>query len=143
MSEIIREVRFHRDVSSEGDKKWKNQQLEYGCELRESDLHHIVCKMQIATEKIGTLGPNWQDVDVIIPNDDGIDENGYVKEVWIADAIIHFDTIELNGRSYEIIEPYVHNTEYWIQGFKTKVDGRHINLLPSLEIAVRYMKSAT
>ena len=141
MSEIIREIRFQREVSHEGINEWLNQQLEYGRELRESNLEHILCKMEIASEKIGIPGPNSQDVDVVIPKE-GIDENGYVKEVWVEPVkSINLDTEEIDGNFYEIIDPYVHNYGKWIQGFKTNGNGL-INLLPSLKIVVRYMTSA-
>ncbi len=142
MSEIIREIRFQREVSYEGNNEWLNQQLETGRELRESNPEPILCKMEIATEKIDVIGPPSQDVDVVIPKE-GIDENGYVKEVWVESVkSINFDTEKIDGSFYEIIDPYVHNCGKWIQGFKTNGNGR-INLLPSPEIIVKYMIPAT
>ena len=143
MAEITREVRFHREVSYDGDSEWVNEQLQEGQQLREvhqeKSNSHILCKMEWANEKIGTPGtPPSQDTDVIIPND-GIDESGYVREVWIeCIRSIDFDTIEIKGCSYTIIKPYIHNGEKWIQGFKTEGTGR-INLLPSPEIVVKYL----
>ena len=136
MSEITREVRFHREVSYDGDSAWVKEQRERREVQQEKSNSHIRCKMHQANAKVGTPGTS-QDVNVIIPSD-GIDESGYVKEVWIEciDSI-HFHTTEIEGCSYTIIDPVIHNGEKWIQGFKTK--GKRINLLPSPDIVVKYL----
>ena len=142
MENTIIEIRFVRDTSHNGQTKWINKQLKHGRKLKqkisEHNTDHIPCKIQYSTEKIDTPNtPNWQDIDAIIPND-GIDDNGYVKEVWVeCFEAIDVITVELFGQSHIIIDPFIHTHELWIQGFKTK-GKEHIDLLPSPEIIVKY-----
>ena len=81
----------------------------------------------------------WEPYYAIIPHG-GISEKGYVKEAWIEYSIIK--SIKINGESYDVIDPYVHDTEQWIQGFMLG-DNDLINLLPSPKIVVKYYQPTT
>ena len=135
--------------------------LENGRKLRKSNAYPINCmaklnrvwkdsKHNIETtrrnrqrmEQEGTLPPSipiepshynehWQTYPAIIPIG-GITSKGYVKEVWIED---YPESVTIDNQSYEIINPYAHNTEQWVQGFKVGID---VFLLPSPKIAVKY-----
>ena len=75
----------------------------------------------------------------IIPHG-GITKTGYVKEAWIEYSIIN--SIEINGEPYDVIDPYVHDTEQWIQGFMLG-DNDLIDLLPGPKIVVKYYQPTT
>ena len=135
--------------------------LENGRNLRKSNASPIKCDMELKRvwkdskhniettrrnrqrmEQEGTLPP-WIPVEpshynnlpqthpAIIPAG-GITRAGYVKEVWIED---YPESTTIDNQSYEIINPYAHNTEQWIQGFKVGID---VFLLPSPKIVVKY-----
>ena len=74
----------------------------------------------------------------IIPHG-GITKTGYVKEAWIEYSI---DSIEINGECYYVINPYVHDTQQWIQGFMLG-DNDLIDLLPGPKIVVKYYQPTT
>ena len=135
--------------------------LENGRNLRKSNTSPIKCEVKLnrvwkdskhniettrhnlrRKEKEGTLPPHisvepslyndhWQTYTAIIPAG-AITSKGYVKEVWIED---YPESVTIDNQSYEIINPYVHNTEQWIQGFKLGID---VFLLPSPKIVVKY-----
>ena len=160
----IRQVNLgHRKVTYGTIKQsvFLQKHLENGRNLRKSNTSPIKCEVKLnrvwkaskdyiektrcnlkRKEQEGTL-PNyisvepspynehWQTYSAIIPAG-GITKTGYVKEVWIED---YPESITIDNQSYEIINPYAHNTEQWIQGFKVKNDGF---LLPSPKIVVKY-----
>ena len=135
--------------------------LENGRNLRKSNTSLIKCEVKLnrvwkaskdyiertrrnlkRKEQEGTLPPHIslepspynelpQNYTAIIPAG-GITETGYVIEVWIEDRP---ELITIDNQSYEIINPYAHNREQWIQGFKVGTD---VFLLPSREIVVKY-----
>lgn len=78
----------------------------------------------------------WKPYPAIIPAD-GISRGGYVKEVWV-NAIT--ETVEIDNQHFTIIDPFVHDSEQWIQGFTLDATNL-IHLLPSREIEVKYYRS--
>ena len=75
--------------------------------------------------------------DAIIPPG-RISKRGYVNETWIECGFI--EPIEINNWSYNIIDPYYHDTKHWIDGFILKPKGL-LTLLPSPnKLVVKYFK---
>ena len=79
---------------------------------------------------------HWKFYPAIIPAD-GINRDGYVKEVWVK-AITK--TVEIDNQHFTIMDPFVHDSEQWIQGFILDATNL-IHLLPSREIEVKYYRS--
>ena len=141
------------------------EHLENGRKLRKSNAYPIKCEVKLnrvwksskqyiettrcnlqRMDKEGTLPPSisiepshynerWQTYPAIIPAG-GITKKGYVKEAWI-EITRYPETIEIDNQSYEVIDPYAHDTEEWIQGFKV---GTEVTLLPSPKIVVKYYR---
>ena len=164
-----REVNLgHRKVSSEINNEHLEELLENGRNLRKSNNYPINCRVQLnrvwrmSNEQIetinrnrkryaqeGTLPPkvplevsdpyhrHWDPYFAMIPNG-GISKRGYVKEVWIE---YYIDSIKIGNQSYDVIDPYVHDTEQWIQGFMLDATDL-IKLLPSPKIVVRYFRKS-
>ena len=135
--------------------------LEHGRKLRKSDAYPIHCQVQLKREwkdskhNIETTRRNRQRMDqegtrhdsvpieplsynskpylydAIIPAG-GISQRGYVRKVWIRG---YPKRKKICNQSYQIIDPYVHNIEQWIEGFKVDVG---VFLLPSRQIKVKY-----
>ena len=154
-----------RKVNYRGKKEYIEKHLENGRNLRKSNAYPIKCEVKLnrvwkdskhniettrrnrqRMEQEGTLPPSisiepshynehWQTYPAIIPAG-GITKTGYVKEVWIE---CYFKSIEIDNQSYEIIDPYAHSTEQWIQGFRVGID---VFLLPSLKIIVKYYRES-
>ena len=150
-----------RKVTHETNNEFLDKQLENGRNLRKSNAYPIQCEVKLnrvwkdskhniettrrnrqKTEQEGTLPPSvpiepshynshWQTYPAIIPAG-GINIAGYVKEVWIKE---YPDSIEIDNESYQVIDPYAHNIEQWIQGFRLGTD---VLLLPSPKIVVKY-----
>ena len=135
--------------------------LENGRKLRKSDAYPIHCQVQLKREwkdskhTIETIRRNRQGMDqegkrpdsvpieplpdnsktylydAIIPAG-GISQRGYEKKAWIRG---YPERKKFGNQSYQIIDPYVHNKEQWIQGFQVDVG---VFLLPSRRIKVKY-----
>lgn len=153
----------HRKVihGTAKESVYLEKHLENGRNLRKSNTSPIKCEVKLnrvwkaskdyiertrrnlkRKEQEGTLPPHIsvepslcnelpQTYPAIIPAG-GITSKGYVKEVWIED---YPESVTIDNQSYEIINPYAHNTEQWIQGFKVEID---VFLLPSPKIVVKY-----
>ena len=155
-----------RKIATKRDNGRLEELLEKGRKLRKSNAYPIECQVKInrvwkahksniernrsKRQKMlqeGTLPPSvsiepshynehWQTYPAIIPAG-GISKAGYVTEVWI--RTFRGTTIEINNRSYEVINPLAHDTEHWIQGFVLNSDGL-MKLLPSPKIVVKYFR---
>ena len=162
----VRQVSLgHRKIGSELTNEHLEELLENGRNLRKSNAYPIECrvmlnhvwkmsKKQIETinrnrkriQHEGTLPPSVP-VEVINPYQshpdfysaiiphDGITRAGYVKEIWIQSHTS--ELVEIGNQSYNIIDPYAHDTEQWIQGFILYPDNL-VKLLPSQKIVVKY-----
>ena len=157
----------HRKVSTKLNNERLDELLENGRNLRKSNTYPIQCKVRLNRvlrmskeylettrrnrEKLfqeGTLPENIlveepnpyslrSDLyDAIIPSR-GITRVGYVKEVWVQSYTS--ESIEINNQSYEIIDPFVHDTKQWIQGFILHPNNL-LGLLPSPKIVVKYFR---
>ena len=156
-----------RRISYRGKKEYEEKHLENGRNLRKSNVYPIKCEVKLnrvwkaskhniettrrnlqRMEKEGTLPPSvstepspynehWQTYPAIIPTD-GITKAGYVKEAWIQ-VIGYSESIEIGNQTYEVevIDPYAHDTEEWIQGFRVEIG---VFLLPSPKIVVKYYR---
>ena len=148
-------------------KEYTEKHLESGQNLRKSNAYPIKCEVKLnrvwkaskhniettrrnlqRREKEGTLPPSvstepslynehWQTYPAIIPAG-GITKAGYVKEAWIQ-VTGYPESIEIGNQTYEVevINPYAHDTEGWIQGFRVE---RGVFLLPSSKIVVKYYR---
>lgn len=161
----VREVNLgHRKIGSELTNEYLEKLLENGRNLRKSNAYPIKCEVKLnriwkdskhniettrqrreQRAQKGTLPPSvpiepshyihhWNPYPAIIP-DGGITKQGYVREVWIQSHISK--SVEIDNQSYDLIDPYVHDTEQWIQGFILDSDGL-VKLLPSQRIVVKY-----
>ena len=154
----------HRKIGSELTNEHLEELLENGRNLRKSNAYPIKCEVKLnrvwkdskhnietirqrreKEEQEGTLPPSvpiepsryikhWTPYPAIIP-DGGITKQGYVREVWIQSYASK--SVEIDNQSYDIIDPYVHDTEQWIQGFILGPNGL-VKLLPSQRIIVKY-----
>lgn len=158
----IREVNLgRRQVIHETNNEFVEEQLENGCNLRKSNAYPIKCRVKLNSvwkdskhniettqrnrERMaqeGTLPPSvpiepshynshWNPYSAIILSG-GISKKGYVKEVWIEGFT---ELIEIDNQFYKVMDPYVHDTGKWIQGFRVGTD---VLLLPSPKIVVKY-----
>ncbi len=107
--------------------------LKKGRALRGSE--PIKCRVQY--DYVSLSNPidkgHWNWVFAIIPHG-GICEEGYVKEAWIE---VDIESGVDNDECYNLIDPFLHNTDKWIQGFLLDTTDASI-LLPSSEIVVKY-----
>ena len=144
----------HRKIDSELSNEYSEKKLENGRNLRKSKAYPIKCRLQLnrtwkmSEAQCETIRRNtgsfpmfpyqehWQPYSAIIPTN-GITRKGYVKEVWVEEAFTK--SIEIDNRHYDLIEPYIHNTEQWIQGFMLDPSDL-IQLLPSPKIVVKYCR---
>ena len=160
----------HRKVSPGLNDEHSEELLEKGRNLRKSNAYPIECQVKLnhvwrmSKEQIETINRNrkrtyqegklppsvpleelspyhshWMPYYAIIPHG-GISEKGYVKEAWIEYSTD--DSIEINGECYDVIDPYVHDTQQWIQGFMLEANS-WIDLLPSPKIVVKYFNRTT
>ena len=106
--------------------------LESGRRLRTSN-HPIKCSIIINTVYGEGESSHWIPHEAIIPPD-GIDEEGYVKEVWVESLVVEKD---LGDESQQVINAYVHESDQRILAFALR-DNNLWNLLPSPEILVKY-----
>ena len=106
--------------------------LENGRRLREEE-RPIQCSIIISTVYDGGASSHWNPCEAIIPPD-GIDEEGYVKEVWVQKSV---DEIDLGTESLKVISAFVHKPDERILAFALG-DNNSWDLLPSPEIVVRY-----
>gem|GEM_PF-1818422 len=145
----------------------KERLLENGRNLRKSK-KHIICQVQTISirkyskeyietvnrnrkiaEQKGELPPevplqlihrHAEDLDfdsAIIPPG-GISKKGYVNEAWIE---YYIDSIQINNKSYDIINPYFHNTKSRIVLFEICDNKNQRSLLPSPnKLVVKYFK---
>ena len=106
--------------------------LESGRGLRTSD-RPIRCRLILNTVYDEGESSHWNPCEAIIPPD-GIDEEGYVKEVWVESLIAEKD---LGDESQQVINAYVHESDQRILAFTFSANGLW-DLLPSPEIVVKY-----
>ena len=106
--------------------------LESGRRLRTTD-RPIECSMILNTVYDGGASSHWNPCEAIIPPD-GIDEEGYVKEVWVQSSVREED---LGDESQQVINAYVHEFDQRILAFTFSANGLW-DLLPSPEIVVKY-----
>lgn len=163
----IREVSLGRRKKKEGNNQNLQHFLENGRNLRKSKAYPITCEIrinrvwkrskkqretiQLNLDKMAQEGkideytaslPIDRDQELyksypaIIPTD-GITREGYVKEVW---ASADIRSVEIGNQHYTLIDPFVHDSEQWIQGFTLDTTNL-IRLLPSREIVVKYYRS--
>ena len=163
----IRQVNLgHRKVRHEYDNEHLEELLEEGRNLRKSNepitcrvvLNHVwraskeyiettdrnrkkaaeegTLPSEVPLEVVNPYHEHWEPYSAIIPPG-GISEKGYVKEVWIEYFI---DSIEIDNKSYDVIDPFVHDTTQWIQGFMLGNDP--LTLLPSPKIVVKYFRES-
>ncbi len=143
----------HRKVAAELSEERLEKFLENGRKLKRSKAYPIKCRLKLnrvwkmSEEQCETILRNtgsppiypyqhrWSPYVAIIPTG-GITRRGYVKEVWIED---YTKSIEIDNQHYELIDPYVHDTEQWIQGFMLDSTDL-IKLLPSPKIVVKYFR---
>ena len=144
----------HRKIDAELSNEYLEEKLENGRNLRKSKDFPIKCRLMLnrvwrrSETQCETIRRNtgslpmypyqehWQPYSAIIPID-GITRKGYVKEVWVEEAFTK--SIQINNRPYDLIEPYIHNTAQWIQGFMLDPSDL-IQLLPSPRIVVKYYR---
>lgn len=143
----------HRKIDSELSNKHLENLLENGRNLRKSKNFPIKCRLMLnrvwkmSEAQCETIRRNtgslpihpyqehWYPRFTIIPTD-GITRRGYVKEVWIE---VFAKSIEVDNQHYDLIDPYVHDIEQWIQGFMLDPTDS-IQLLPSRKIVVKYYR---
>lgn len=153
----------HRKVAFEPSEERIERILEDGRNLRKSKTYPMRCTVQlnrvsriskedieiirINREKTGDSLPEGVPKEIQYPyrNDrdfysaiiptDGISKEGYVKEVWIE---VFIKSVEIDNQCYDLIDPFVHNTEQWIQGFEMNSG---VWLLPSPKIVVKYLQT--
>ena len=110
--------------------------LASGRRLRTSN-HPIKCSMILNTVYDEGESSHWIPHEAIIPPD-GIDEEGYVKEVWVESWVVEED---LGDESQRVINAYVHESDQRILAFTWR-DNNSWDLLPSPEIVVKYYLKA-
>ena len=141
----------HRKIGADLSNAHLEQLLENGRNLRKSKAYPIKCRLKLnrfwrmSNAQCETIRRNtgslpiypyqehWQPYFAIIPTD-GITRRGYVKEVWVETYV---KSIEVDDQHYDLIDPYVHDTEQCIQGFMLDPNDL-IQLLPSPKIVVKY-----
>lgn len=112
--------------------KLKTERLEYGRNLRESpSLIKCVATVEYAD------GTNWQEVHACIPPK-GIDDEGYVEEVWINLEEEDLRKTEANGETHLLL------FHHWLTHFnlatidRFQVEQGKPILLPSPNLVVKY-----
>ena len=110
--------------------------LESGRGLRTSE-DLIRCSMILNTVYGGGESSHWIPCQVIIPPN-GINEEGYVKEVWVESLIVEED---LGDEFQQVINASVHESDQRILAFTLSNNGLW-DLLPSPEIVVKYYLKA-
>ena len=125
-----------RDYQTILDDNKVEKFLESGRRLRASD-RPIECSMILNTVYDEGESSRWLPHDAIIPPD-GIDEKGYVKEVWVQSLVREED---LGEESQQVINAYVHESDQRILAFTFSANGLW-DLLPSPEIVVKYYLEA-
>ena len=126
----------HRDYQTIlNDNEKVEEFLENGLRLREEE-RPIQCSIIISTVYDGGVSHHWNPCDAIIPPD-GINEEGYVKEVWVRSSVREED---LGAESQKVISAFVHKPDERILAFALK--GNEWSLLPSPEIVVKYYLKA-
>lgn len=112
-----------------------DESLKLGHSLRES-IKLIECKAVMEYPN----GFPFQHLEAAIPPD-GIDSDGYVKEIWV---VVPMDIREVEGGTHRIIEPMFHTSisdiTCWIDRFELSED--QPCLLPSPLIKVCYWISS-
>ena len=121
----------HRKIDFELSNEYLEEKLENGRNLRKSKNFPIECRLMLnrvwrkskaqcetihrntGSLPIDPYQEHWDPYSAIIPND-GITQRGYVKEVWV-EAVAK--SIEVDNQHHDLIDPYVHDSEQWIQGF--------------------------
>lgn len=113
-----------------------HEMLKNGIEIKLSNQLPIICNMKY--DYVSTLHPSevghWQTHTVVIPKD-GICEEGYVKEIWIAER---YEEVSYDGKDHIFMNAVMHNSDTWILGFITESHGI-ISLLPSKDIKAGYI----
>ncbi len=107
--------------------------LENGCNLRKSNAYPIKCRVTLLSGEGRTDLHPHRDFEFAIIRAGGITKEGYVKEAWIR---CYSELIEIDNRSYEVIDPHVHSKLIW----SFKVKQHQMILLPSQRIVVKYYK---
>jgi hypothetical protein len=143
----------HRKIDAEFSNEYLEKKLENGHNLRKSKTYPIKCQLKLnrfwrmSEAQCETIRRNtgslpiypyqqhWHPHFAIIPTD-GITRRGYVKEVWVEACI---KPIEVDNQHYDLIDPYVHDIEQWIQGFMLD-SSDSIQLLPSPKLMVKYYR---
>lgn len=124
-----------RKIASDFIDESSDKLLENGRNLRKSKDLPIKCRLIL--NRIWRMSESypqhWQPYFAIIPAD-GITRKGYVKEVWVE---AFSKPIEIDNHHYDLIDPYVHDTEQWIEGFEMD---NVIQVLPSPKIMVKYYR---
>ena len=165
----VREVSLgRRSVSTEFNNEYIEKLLENGRCLRKSKAFPIKCRVMlysarkiskneietinrnrkrmqqegqlpssVPVEEVSSYVSNWDPYSAIIPCG-GISTKGYVKEVWIKG---YSELIEIDNQSYEVIDPYVHDTKRSIRGFMLD-SSNSTQLLPSPKIVVKYFRES-
>ena len=163
----VREVSLgRRSVSNDINNEHLEKLLEYGRNLRKSKACPIKCRVMlyctrkmskheietinrnrkrmqqegqlpssVPVEEVSSYVSNWDPYSGIIPSG-GITKEGYVKEVWIQ---CYPESIQIGNQSYQVIDPYVHDTKHRIRGFMLEPNNL-IQLLPSAKIVVKYFR---
>ena len=127
----------HRDYQTILDDNERVEKLlENGLRLREKE-RPIQCSIIISTVYGEGESSHWIPCEAIIPPN-GINEEGYVKEIWVESLIVEED---LGDESQQVINAYVHGSDQRILAF-TLSDNGLWDLLPSREIVVRYYLKA-
>ena len=160
---VPRQVNLGRRRVTYGDNnETLEKHLEVARNLRKSNAYPIKCRVQLnrvwkmskeqietinrnrkRSQQEGTLPPSvpvelmnpyqshWDPYPAIIPSG-GISKEGYVQEVWIKS---YSESIEIDSQSYQVTDPYAHDSEQWIQGFEL---ANNVFLLPHSKIVVKY-----
>lgn len=133
----------HRQITSEPSEDRLEKFLENGRNIRKSNTDPMECTVQLKRvwrmskenietsrdnrEKMGDALPEGVPKEVLYPYHshpdfysaiiptDGISKEGYVKEVWIE---VFVESVRIDNQYYTLIDPFIHDTERWIQGFK-------------------------
>ena len=127
----------HRDYQTIlNDNERVEELLENGLRLREKE-RPIQGSIIISTVYDDGASSLPKQVDAIIPSD-GINEEGYVKEVYVRTLAEEKD---LGDESWDVISAFVHKPDERVVAF-TFGDLSHYDLLPSPEIVVKYYLKA-
>lgn len=155
----------HRKIASELSEERLEKFLENGRNLRKSKTDPMTCTVhlnrvwrmskeyietvRVNREKMGDFLPKSIPPEILYPYHchrdfysgiiptDGISKEGYVKEVWVE---VFIESVEIDNQHYALIDPFIHDTRQWIQGFK--LDSAEW-LLPSPRIMVKYFRKTT